>query len=809
MDSLAIISNDWEDKHPKDYFELAALSDMVAMSPRTEAALKTSSRSADDPTELFVHLQGKCWADALNRLYQQPEETRVWIFREDPSNELRKKLNKKRVLIWKLLPLHASIVLGAPPFLIIEILKVFPEAARKKDQRGSLPIHLAASRVDIDFDSERVVNCLKEVYYESTGIEDSSGHTPLELQFAAQERRKKIIEYRNQEREAWSSPPEEEGFELEFDSKDGRDALMKKYGYCKDYQSVSVELLTWNGSKSVDSHIPDDASIDPSCGSSRDVSTLSFTLSSGACTETISYDEGYELKSTPSSVRSKLTDTNSSNPSSIANKTSSMASVKTGTSSVDGSDKENSTGARSQCLTTISSSSDGSDKENSISTKSKSTPDGRPPLNPKSTATKSNRPLLGVITSTGSIKKSKSKDATPRNNGSKGGGVFSAISKSNSFGKIRSKSDVGKSPPSVINAPNRNDKSLFRKSQSLDSTTPENKRGNVFDSIRITLSNSSKSKSEAKGGQGLSSTPSDSLDYSVDEASFCSDQLSIDESTSNTSGLGSVESQAKSKSRLSTPTSHEVGDVGEIVISKPSGRDPPSSVNRGKANPPVDPTSSQHLLQTVVPQEVMLSQQGNESAAESPMSASSLLSRSIDGKFLSVSHDDDDMNATGSLNAPKMNEHILPTINEQSHLSPTKFSIPLDSPSRQGLKLGDILETIDLNFGKVRAKTAKPKPPVINETSVTDELLICLMEQALANTCQDASLLPNVLTELEKCDILTMDELLSMSDEEIISTFSSDELRKEIIRLLDETDFESLATIYEDDEESSRWSMRT
>mmetsp|Transcript_8035 Transcript_8035/g.16143 ORF Transcript_8035/g.16143 Transcript_8035/m.16143 type:complete len:118 (+) Transcript_8035:156-509(+) len=96
MDSLAIITND--DQNPQDYFDLAALADMVAMSPRTEATLKTSSRSADDPTELFVHLQGKCWADALNRLYQKPEETRVWIFREDPSNDLRKKIEQETSL---------------------------------------------------------------------------------------------------------------------------------------------------------------------------------------------------------------------------------------------------------------------------------------------------------------------------------------------------------------------------------------------------------------------------------------------------------------------------------------------------------------------------------------------------------------------------------------------------------------------------------------------------------------------------------------------------------------------------------------
>jgi len=663
-----------------------------------------------------------------------------------------------------------------------------------------------------------VVNCLKEVYYESTCIKDSSGHTPLELQYAAQERRKKILEYRNQEREAWLSPPEEEGFELEFDSKDSRDELMRRYGYCKENQSVSVELLTWDGSKSLDSRIPDDASIDPSCGSSRDISTLSLTLSSGAYSETISYDEGYEFKSTPSSVCSKLTDTDSSNPSYTAKTSSSKASLTTGTSSSEGS-HNNSTGAQSQSLTSLTSSSDGSDKENSNSTKSQSKPDGRPPLNPKSISTKSSRPLLSVISSGGSIMKSKSKDATPRSKGSKGGGVFNAICKNNSFGKTRSKSDVGKHPPFVINAPNRNESSLFRKSQSLDSATPEKKKGSVFDSIRITLSNGSRSKSETKSDQGLSATPSDSLDYSADEASFCSDQLSIDEDAkSYSSGLGSVVSQGKSISRMSlskslsmdsrkcTTTSQGVTDVGEPFGSKLVGDDSLSSANRREAKHIEDLTSSQHRHQTSVPQEVMLSQHGNETAAGSPMSASSAYSRDIDGKWFNLSHDNDDTNS----HTPKTNEQILPIIDEQSHLSPVKFSnLQLISQTRTSVKLGDILETIDLNSGVGRVETGRPVPLVINETSVKDELLICLMEQALANTCQASSILPNVLAELEKCDILTMDDLLSMGDKEVISTFSSEELSKEIIRLLNETDFESLTTIYEDDEESSRWSMRS
>ena len=68
---------------------------------------------------------------------------------------------------WKLLPLHAAIVLGAPTEIIQDIIQAYPSASKKADERGSLPVHLAASRLDVDPEGEKVVLQLFGAYPDS------------------------------------------------------------------------------------------------------------------------------------------------------------------------------------------------------------------------------------------------------------------------------------------------------------------------------------------------------------------------------------------------------------------------------------------------------------------------------------------------------------------------------------------------------------------------------------------------------------------------------------------------------------------
>ncbi|KAL7519437.1 hypothetical protein ACHAWX_004198, partial [Stephanocyclus meneghinianus] len=156
----------------------------------------------ENPTKLFMYLQQRAWGLAMERLKKNPEEAKVWVYRKQilKSGENLKNASTSQALTvqsqalvpheggdssnklrWKLLPLHASIVLGAPSEIIMDIIKVYPNAARKPDERGSLPVHLAASRLDVDPEGEKVVLHLFGAYPDSIQMQDRKGRTPQEL----------------------------------------------------------------------------------------------------------------------------------------------------------------------------------------------------------------------------------------------------------------------------------------------------------------------------------------------------------------------------------------------------------------------------------------------------------------------------------------------------------------------------------------------------------------------------------------------------------------------------------------------------
>lgn len=165
----------------------------------------------ENPTKLFLLLQQKAWGLAMVQLEKHPEEAEVWVYRKyvsekapnvhdasDPekSQALVKQETALSTVVnvplkyrWRLLPLHASIVLGAPQELTAKILSTYPEAARKVDERGSLPVHLAASRLDVDDEGEKIVLQLFGVYADSIDITDRNGRTAPELAKLARARK--------------------------------------------------------------------------------------------------------------------------------------------------------------------------------------------------------------------------------------------------------------------------------------------------------------------------------------------------------------------------------------------------------------------------------------------------------------------------------------------------------------------------------------------------------------------------------------------------------------------------------------------
>ena len=165
----------------------------------------------ENPTKLFLLLQQKAWGMATMQLEKHPEEAQIWVYRKfateqvsnvndcsgiDESQELvlqetdlSAQVSEPSNYRWRLLPLHASIVLGAPEDLTTKILHAYPDAARKVDERGSLPVHLAASRLDADEDGEKIVLQLFGAYSDSIDIKDSNGRTAPELAKLARARK--------------------------------------------------------------------------------------------------------------------------------------------------------------------------------------------------------------------------------------------------------------------------------------------------------------------------------------------------------------------------------------------------------------------------------------------------------------------------------------------------------------------------------------------------------------------------------------------------------------------------------------------
>ena len=170
----------------------------------------------EDPTQLFMNLQQRNWGLSLARLQTHPAEARIWVYRKarpekapdipDASKHPAALVVQHTSLVahneteppkfrWKLLPLHAAIVLGAPTEIIQDMIRAYPRAARKTDERGSLPVHLAASRLDVDPEGEKVVLQLFGAYPDSIEVPDRKGRTPPELAKLARAR-KEIEEQR-------------------------------------------------------------------------------------------------------------------------------------------------------------------------------------------------------------------------------------------------------------------------------------------------------------------------------------------------------------------------------------------------------------------------------------------------------------------------------------------------------------------------------------------------------------------------------------------------------------------------------------
>ena len=105
--------------NPTDFYNLIVTNEWSYFK-ENEVPDKLKKTYYFDPTELYKLIKTKSWEKVKYRISKYPEETAIWVTRMKKDGSLR----------WKMLPLHALILLKAPAKVILQTLQSFPEAGK-------------------------------------------------------------------------------------------------------------------------------------------------------------------------------------------------------------------------------------------------------------------------------------------------------------------------------------------------------------------------------------------------------------------------------------------------------------------------------------------------------------------------------------------------------------------------------------------------------------------------------------------------------------------------------------------------------
>src|SRR6056300_1333659 len=108
----------------------------------------TDNDKGSNPLTLPLCIEQRNWTEASNLLKRSPQEAKTLYARNNT------------------LPLHAAIAFGAPCYLIEELVSIHPDALRKADHEGKLPIHYAAI-FSSKSEQRQVMSCMLKHYPES------------------------------------------------------------------------------------------------------------------------------------------------------------------------------------------------------------------------------------------------------------------------------------------------------------------------------------------------------------------------------------------------------------------------------------------------------------------------------------------------------------------------------------------------------------------------------------------------------------------------------------------------------------------
>ena len=125
-------------------------------------------------TTLISMIESKMWCETIKRCEEYSEEASVWLSCQEGNNV---KQNKNESNVWRILPIHAAIVMHAPPEVVQALLLVHPMGAGASDDRLMLPLHMAF-RLGSDLNTAYLI---KNVYPEALYEENIKGQTPLDI----------------------------------------------------------------------------------------------------------------------------------------------------------------------------------------------------------------------------------------------------------------------------------------------------------------------------------------------------------------------------------------------------------------------------------------------------------------------------------------------------------------------------------------------------------------------------------------------------------------------------------------------------
>jgi ankyrin repeat protein len=123
----------------------------------------TDNDKGSNPLTLPLCIEQRNWTEASNLLKRSPQEAKTLYAGTN-----------------NILPLHAAIAFGAPYYLIEELVSIHPDALRKADHEGKLPIHYAAI-FSSKSEQRQVMSCMLKHNPESMWVKDAFERTAIEL----------------------------------------------------------------------------------------------------------------------------------------------------------------------------------------------------------------------------------------------------------------------------------------------------------------------------------------------------------------------------------------------------------------------------------------------------------------------------------------------------------------------------------------------------------------------------------------------------------------------------------------------------